>query len=230
MVLQYKIPLLPTQATASYDFQDIADGTGVVHFYAGTAISTLGTTPSQGSTTSYILSQDTFRSAGIETTTDAVVYVGSTYAQSGNQSRTFALSEFNLPKTLQGTAIISSCMKTKNPANGDGYIKPNYVLMKNSTDIGSQYGQEIATTAAGFGSAVNQLVTIDLSSPVHFAKGDVLKLRVEEWGSADAGTSTLTSTFGTDPLNRDGTNITPSSDTTSTTILKASIPFRIDIA
>ena len=62
----------------------------------------------------------------------------------------------------------------------------------------------------------------------HYKKGEILRLTIEGWIKKDgAGTSLGTVSF--DPQNRDGTLITPSTDTDVTTISTFHCPFRLDL-
>lgn len=74
---------------------------------------------------------------------------------------------------------------------------------------------------------VNHLQTFDFDN-VRFNKDDILRIKVNAYARADSGSGAIWISFGTDPLNRDGTNVTPS---TQDSITKTAIymPVRVDI-
>lgn len=222
MVLQYKIPLLPTQATASYDFNDIADGTGVKSFYGCY-------------TDDYSLLVNPLSSNQKEVIA-TVVYAGdSAFHYSGNIT-TFSLTEFNLPRTVNGTGHMTCYIKAKlNSGTGLDGAKINAIVYRNSEIISSG---NLLITNAGFPVTLNNPaysgysgnVTIPIVIPTKtYARGDQFKLGFQFGGTA-GDTTSVSYVVGIDPLDRDSTNITPSIATDATTILKADIPFRIDIA
>lgn len=181
-------------AIASYDYFDIAEGTGMKMFYA------LSTDGSDGKV--YLLNANPLFTKYIETDSSVV----------GN-TLTFSLGEFNTPKILNGTALVTGSLL--NGATGTGTLK--FELQRNTTEIGSTNMTLVNNTSYTFA------IEIDLDKE-KFEKGDSLKFVLT---FTPDGTNKLH--LGIDPQNRDGVQITPSTDKSETTQLKVYIPFNIDI-
>lgn len=88
-MLQYKIPVQPTQAIASYNYVDLVTGLGYQDFYP--------TLDAAASATDFPLNTSAMDSFGANNT----VYLNAT------TSMTFTSSGFNLPRTVKGTAYFS---------------------------------------------------------------------------------------------------------------------------
>ena len=197
MILQEKIPVPPSSAIASYNYTDIAEATGVSKFWlAVQAIS---------GNTSYLLTQNQVYSQGALSPSNEI--------NISDTSVTFALTAFNLPKTIKGTGYLNIGVKT---SAGTGSFK---ATLKNSVTgniVAVSSPDTIGTAGATFLLPMTILNT-------RFKAGEALQLTIED---QNAGTLFI----GADPQNRDGTNITPS--ITPSAHLTASalyIPFKLDV-
>lgn len=185
----------------SYDFVDIAEGTGVVAFY----LAQQGTS----SANSYLLTTNQVYSSFI-----SIVNPGAT-------TYDFDLTSFNLPKTVKGTAFLS--MGIYMVASG-GNTSVTVQIKKDSggnvTDVSSAITGDYIN---GNGAHKMLLIPIPLTQ-TNFKRGDILRCSITMYGGGSGDEE-----IGTDPIGRNGTYITsavtgPSMTTTS----KLFIPFRID--
>ena len=201
-------------AIASYDFINLVEGTGVIDFYAGKG------TDNDGDDI-YFLSSTVMPSkeGGIESSVasgDAITI-----------SPVFELTPFNSPQVLQGTAII----KFTYAADQD-HVSDVWELKVALNHFDGSTETEIAALDKRFypGSGLDKTnETAVLTCPkTHFKIGDILRLNVRVRQTTSTGSSNHIAALGHDPLDRDGTYITPSS-TEDYTQMKASIPFRVDL-
>jgi len=231
MAIPSKIPIIPTQAVASYDYTDIAEGTGLTTFYGLVSLPNGVYSPT--------LSQNPIMSYYIEHSNDSTNPMpDDAFAVIPGCKWDFDLPAFNLAKTIGGTAVIQHCFLHKNYGGSTGDTsdaKLQYIVKKVSngveTTLGSQFSlQSQSTPTNTYSNVVLAVLPITLIQ-THFKKGDILRLSVQAWAYQQAGGDRyLLMMIGTDPKNRDGTEITPSTDTGVITQLIAQIPFRIDIA
>lgn len=165
---------------ASYDFTDIAEGTGIVDFY--------GFSENLSGSTLLALGKTSLYSADI---------------QSSGTSWTFNSGAFNLPKIIKGTALIRfSAALTAGGAsvtmNFDIAIQK--VSEGTATTIGSASTATLTSAGAGT-SAKNYTIPISCTQ-THFKIGD--NLRIVFTGHTNGGTINL----GHDPANRDTAEMT----------------------
>lgn len=204
------VPASPPSAIASYDYTDIAEGTGIKNFYAAQSIAS--------GAASYFL------------TTDDTLYSGVLSEKVQDQGGTVSIinyeTTFNMPKTIKGKIRISVTLGV------DGSNVTSSVVLSlwkvsgaTTTQIGDTVGTEKLTEAGPGQYDRTRNVTIEAADRVHFKKGDTLRLTVKLIGLAGASE---TFGYGCDPANR--------SDTTSSsggiiiaaghpTQLKVGIPF-----
>lgn len=233
MAIQEKIPVLQSSAIASYDYQDIADGTGIEIFYG----CFLELNTEQGETPSYtsiltsensfipkLIVNTVFRSA-LGLTTSYSIYAG--------YEKTFNLTAFNSPRIIRGRALIQNCFcaRLTTGASNTTRTKIKYTLQKNGVEIASAFSEYLEASADVYGSP--KLVSVYIDVPqTNFKRGDVLSLKMEAWGKyvVSPGSDTYLK-FGADTLNRDDPagDITPSTEVQETTQLKVYIPFKINI-
>jgi len=149
--LPQAFPQVPPSAIASYDYFDIAEGTGMKQFY-------LCTSEITGPAVDYHLVGN-------------VIYSAELYLQFATASDIdFDLSAFNFPKTISGTGILQIAFRNAG-ASGTCYIICR--LKKNDTVIVSIQSPTEASAAQG---VWNMPITIPQT---HFKKGDVLRLTIE---------------------------------------------------
>jgi len=186
---------------ASYDYVDIAEGTGVVVFNGGKA--------AVSGSAVFLLSRNTFYS-------DVVSSVNATTLNAD-----FDLTPFNLPKTIKGTAYLSFGFYQVN-AGGTGYIKIQ--IQKSSGGVVSNCSSEIyADPPVGAGAHKMCFVPISLTT-THFKKGDFLRCSMQITALSS------NNEIGHDPMGRNGAYLTSALTTPPvTTKFQLYIPFQIDL-
>lgn len=200
-VLPVAFPIPGESAIASYNYTDVAEGTGVVEFYGAETYDTTATRK-------YILTANQITS----NTADLI---------SPNGTINFDLSPFNSPRTIKGTAYFSVGMYESSSAAY--YITAK--IQKSSggvvTDCSAAF-QSDTIQANGVWKMV--LVAIPLTQ-THFKKGDFLRLNLDVHGANNGNWS-----MGCDPTGRSGTYINSTLTAPSmTTKLTLNIPFKLDL-
>lgn len=205
----------------SYSHDSIAEGTGVKNFNGMT------TTGDAGSMTTELLYSDDVEIQGARIT-------GTTYGKSIDLD--FDLSELNLPRTLRGKLLVNAGFIAKRFAASSGDTL-GYLVAKlrkwdgaTETEIASTGNSTISDFVGG--SEVPLIVAMKMTVPrTHFKKGETIRITVEGWSKLETdGANDSIVVLGTDPYNRDGTHIIPSTDSpASTTKLKFLIPFEVSI-
>lgn len=181
-------------ALANYDYTDLAEGTGVVKLY--------GFNVNVSGAISFILSKNDIYSYTVETV--------------GNDTVTFNLSAFNLPKTVKGTAFVR--FSAIGPGSGD--ICYVVTIQKTSKGVTTTLGTSMQTPTLTV-LAVRNLVLQTTIPQTNFEVGDILSVKVEPVGTGG-------NYFAHDPANRNGINgVTPAA--TYPTKFEVYIPFRIDL-
>ena len=205
---------------ASFDFQDIADGTGVVKFN--------GYTTRDSNGLSYALNRFAFFSNQIETTVGPTVFSATSFVKILDID--IDLGQFNASRIAEGRATIQTSFaveRTAGPGNLEMFIK--YIIVKVSGGVETIIGTGQTETITRVSTGITKVfVTLDISlTRTHFATGDSLRLTVEGWGRNNAGGDVSGKiTIVHDPQDRDGTVITPASDD-FTTKLDFYNPFKI---
>ena len=153
-----------SQAIASYNFTDVADGTGVLVFF--------GTRTRTDSAITYRLITDTTHSEEINT--------------NGSADLDFDLTAFNLPRVAKGTAFVSVPVSA---LGGGDSITVACQLRKwdgsSETNITSVITSETYT---------NQTKMVFMALPItehNFASGDVLRLNVTTTVGGSSGNTGL---------------------------------------
>ena len=215
-VLNQAFPPVNPNVISTYNYTDIAEGTGV------TALNAFAVNESGG--ISYKLS-------------------GNAVAGTPNSSNTggtlvnpviFALSAFNLPKTIKGTAIIDGSFAVRSfggtAPSGSSYIKftIEHYDGTTATDIGNITTQTI--TVSGTTTTYSKFcVSINLTEK-HFKRGEILRLKAEQTvTNTNPGYGLVAGSLAFDPLNGDVTDYAGTySAATYHTNLKLYIPFKLD--
>ena len=218
MEVKQTFPAIPNNAIASYDYVDVANGTGITDFYLMREDSSRGLQATQTRTT-----------AKEEEMSAVYVYNGNVFHLSGSQPVTFSLAPFNLPRTIKGQALVQGSFELSG-GNAQGLIKLVFALTKNGTEFasGSMAQQSADPSAFVSGSIV---LPITITTPTHLTRGDVLGVKYYVLGKSTAvtgETAGVKTTIGTSPLDENGSVLTPSTNPGETTITKISIPFRLD--
>lgn len=202
---------------ATYDNYDFAEGTGIVNFrgfkydVSGSAV--------------YGLSNQDNYSYGVETTETI------TETDTKEIDIDFDLSEFESPKTIKGTAIVSIPMNINQDQGGEttyGYVVARIRKWDGTTETEIASGTSNRETVSE-NADTSFVKTLKIDVPItSFKVGETLRLTIEAWANSSVG-GTGTISIGHDPKNRDGTWITPSTDQV-TTNLNFYCPFRLEEA
>lgn len=158
MVIQKKFRSTTEAVIASYDFTDIAEGTGsIVYnlFLQGTSAGT-----------SFGLTAQDLRSADVEII--------------GAATRNFDLTAFNLPQTIKGTAVFEGVIDQ----SAAGNMSYTITIKKNTTTIAGPV-QSVVETETNINT--NFVVPITIPS-TNFKKGDVLRVVVQVQGNGTIAT------------------------------------------
>ncbi len=205
MVLKQKY-LSQESAIASYEYQDISSGSGVIQFKGFNHVETA--TTAFGLTTTSILSNDIFT---------ASQRINNTLAMVGDYDFDIVL---NLQQTINGSVYVNIPVDVD--WNTDN--QTHYVVVRIRRDDGAEHeiasAQSETQTSAGAGSDNSvYLVEIPITNQLIKA-GETLRLTIETWMAADTGAVNFN--LGHDPANR-------TLATTATSILAVNIPFVIDL-
>ena len=205
---------------ATYDYTDIAEGTGIQIFHGFTY-----TSLADISVNVYALGKSTEYSSLIETT------FASTATTTKVFDETFDSLSFNTPRTMKGTAQIN--LGQVSVINVTGTDEQSLVIKIIKVSGGTPAEIVSVTKSMSLATGTHKMVhTIRAVVPAtHFKIGDVLRFTIELYSNLE-GTGTVTGTnyIGHDPENRDGTGIVPSTDDPRTiTMLKFHCPFLIDL-
>jgi len=216
------------QVIATYNYTDIADGTGVQTLYGFVYSNSAGT--SVYVLTSSITQEYSTEEAQIET--DAVI-TGLSAVYVKELDLDFDLKPFNLPRNLRGVAQVNCCMRQ---SSANGQTSNAYVVARvrkwdgtTETEIASGQSYTIATTST---IVKKRILTIPITIPkgTHFKKGEILRVTLECWGNNPTGGGSCGLTLGHDFENRDGALILPSTDDPRTmTKVIFKIPFDLDL-
>ena len=211
------------KAIASYNFTDIAEGTGIVIFKLATA-------RDSSATLQKILIESNIYSDSISTETAG--------SSSGSATKTgntdFDLTIFNLPKIIGGTAFVNIGWGCEGNSNNQGGTNA-FLIVKirkwdgsTETDLGEGKSSTIVgPESAGSFTGITSALKIDIPK-THFKKGNNLRVTVEEWTLLGGGSNPGSVHIGHDPQNRDGDLIKPAS---ADIITKSNvhIPFVFDL-
>ncbi len=202
-------------AIASYDYVDIADGTGVIVFQGATT--KLVTTTSHFLTKSNIYSNDIESAGSINSAALTKVL-----------DVDFDTSILNFSRIMRGTAIINIPMNISSSATYTGVLIVRISKWDGSTE--TLIATATSETIGPATGSLSKVMAVHLTLPeTPFKVGDAIRLGIEGWIQRTAGGVAGTLTIAHDPQNRDGTKITPTGDATLTTKLVANIPFEINL-
>lgn len=213
------------EAIATFNFEDIVSGTGIILLYAGTTVD------------KNVLSNFVFYSNKVA---EAAVATGATSTYTKKFDVDFDVT-INKTLELQGTAIVTVPIKVTNVAGGGASSSAYAVAILKKEDVtivtntGVTSGVVLATaTDRGWGVEIAYgSPTIDLVIPAGttFKVGDTLRLTVEIWAK---GTSTDgTVTFAHDPQDRtqdwDFTSTWDSTGKDMTSQIKLQLPVKLNL-
>jgi|TARA_B100001964_G_scaffold216041_1_gene254941 hypothetical protein len=180
---------------ASYNYTDIADGTGIVTFYAGIGETSAGNI--------YILSQQTQRMSILY---EAASVAGSASEYTKGYDKDFDLTPFNAPRIIGGTVTAGlgwSQWERSGSLSATGYVR---LVIKHVTEAGAE--TDLVTlqtpTATGGDAQIHIVDYVSGTIPrTHFKIGEKLRVTYEGWWFQDNGTPQpwITNEFYFDPLN-----------------------------
>ena len=206
----------------TYQYTDIAAGTGMVEYY-------LGETNNSGTPASHAnlyMSDHKFYSTHV--LTGAKSFSG---AYTRLIERTADI-EFNLPRVMKGNALVNvplgMYVNVAPGCNSYVYAYVKKVSDAGVTDIAHSSG---AIVTAGVALATYTRVNSAISIPIpqtHFKRGDSLRLLLEVWSSTTGNSDVF---IGHDPQNRAATEEEWGTKTfgTQPSILTFTVPFKIDL-
>jgi len=209
-------------AVASYNWTDIAEGTGLVQFYGGAS-------GLEGDRI-YIMHQDPFYtteknggSSKSEATTSLLV------------DKTFSLEPFNSPRVLIGTAWVTFA-RTIGWQNNSGVVWEFWdvidIINVTTDEVLTTFTSEkFVTTGTGTGAQSKTEMRIHRFSisTSSLKKGEALGVRIRVYGKINTGTWNKNAYISYDPLNRDDGSFTPSTNEDIESVLRIKIPFKIDL-
>jgi len=174
--LPEQFPIPTPDAIASFDYTDIAEGTGLVILY-GTDFRI------DGSTISYGLIKNPQRSTTLYTD-----------VSSGTPSYNFDLSAFNLPKVVKGTAYFSACVYGTPESNGYIRVQLKKYDGTTETNVSTQVSEVFGNTST------NRRVFFKLPcTETHFKKGEILRLTISGDGTGGRFYHDPINSSGADP-------------------------------
>ena len=195
---------------ASFDFTDIANGVGFESYYC--FVSETNTGEALGLTPQIIRS--------------AINQIDLTLATSPNTIfKDFDLSQFNIPRTIKGTAIITGSLTwDRSDANQRGFLTVGLYKWDGSTE--TLLASDRTIEYGNLDQDDNYLLLLDVPETV-FATGEILRLKFTATVTGTTGTPSSFS-IGTDPTDRDGGTLKPASEDV-TTVTRVDTPFKLDL-
>lgn len=221
MALQSKFRR-PADSIATYDFFDIAGGTGYITFYGGRTIT--------NNSTDWVLSTTPFYSYGTGTYESLT-----TSADTQEFAQDFDVV-MNKTILIRGNVLVNTpCSIVSSGNNGRVYFKIYLRRVVGGTE--TTIGSSVSTSSKFNSSASTQHIvlhqTFNIANPEKVKKGDTLRLTIEAYSWVGSGTGSIT--VWHDPQGRTNDDITasessnqaPTSD--DSTILQMQLPILIGI-
>lgn len=217
ITLPLNFPLPGESAVASYDYEDIVDGSGIVLLQA------IGFTDSTGET--YGLSKNSLYGDPTETGSDPATEANFTI----EKTLTFSSAIFNTPRTIKGIAYIDGTMGLVESGATDGFnAKITFTFYhydgSTQTSIGSVTTETVESTHSS-----TKLQSFCLKTTLTqklFQIGEVLQIKVDVYLQKTGGTSNNQLFLAFDPMGNDTTHI---SSTNNQTTLRFLVPFKINL-
>ncbi len=214
-VLPQNFPVPSEASTTSFNYTDIADGTGVRIFNGMIVSAQTGIAPHTTQIIKYILHQESIESDGAEKFKS-----GTTAADGVAFDIDLDLTQFNLPQNIKGKALVTI---NGNMTGGDALVNHSACFEFNlirwdgssETIIGTGYSNPLGTVTTGT-TTFYGVTEIEIATKSHFKIGDVLRLNVIAYTrSSDAGQGGIVKLF-IEPV-------------TSGEELKVYVPFDLDL-
>lgn len=218
--LPQNIPIPTSAAVASFNFFDIAEGTGIIEFHG--AVHSESNTPGYYLTTTSPYSNQVIVSG-------AVVPANTTTLISNNSF----LVKFNRAQNLKGNAKLNICFGGRRDT-GSG--SENQMYLSGATIKNATTGQTLATStsdtlmsgSSGVINTFSKIMNIDFDltgGPYHFAAGDTLSLNLPLWGVGGTAAAIIYGGYGADPIGRTDTVGLTLSGSNSTSKMTLYLPF-----
>lgn len=202
----------PDSVIQSYNYTDLASGTGYVDYYAAECVS------------GACLTNITYYSEMLCSTGNST---SATYEKVIDKDFDVLI---NSPMTLKGKAIINISYRVESAGGASSPIGyPKARIRKYSNGVETELVEATGTAVSSGGGTVYRITALDLIVPqTQFKKGDYLRLTIEGWLRRDAGAGSVTLTIAHDPKGRTADAIF-SWDTTGAypTPLKFQAPIRV---
>lgn len=211
------------ESITTFDFTDIASGTGTEIYQALTTDETAGT--------QFLLVDNVTDKISTNAETEVIGDVAQD-ALELQMDQDFDLPQFNLTRTIKGTGFIRVSTKTElsqasNLGDVDMWFVFKIVHFDGATEtvIGTATQSKNNFTSLTSNVRSNKLMKIDFTERI-FKKGDILRLTVEGWVDANngaaAGSTGVHHTVGHSPTETSG------SDLGTNTKLILWIPYKIE--
>ena len=206
MTIGQQYPQLPDASIASYSFTDLATAVGYETYY----LAVVRTKTQSAAEADRILSP-------IIIACDTAVKEETTIIAGAGVTRNYDSSTFNLPRTIRGDLIFSTTLE----ANTNGSPTLNVTFKKvdadsNETTIALFSGGQTLSANTPHTQTIKKATTQTLVK-----KGEKLRLTIQQ--IADATDELFA--YGSDPLDRNGSQIIVDSTTGASTITKILVPF-----
>lgn len=207
MALQKKYRNIGETPIASYNYTDVAEGTGVIAFYGG-GIATSGAVE-------YRLDSRQFdpwhhvRLNGDETNSGRyAIAISSSSSYTKIHDLDFKTSAFNLPRTLNGTMHCQIPFAFDPQLSTDDlrlYAVANVIRLRDAVETQIATGtSEPQSTAVTSATVTDGMISFIVTIPkTKFKKNDILQVTLEIWAQRFAGSGSHAVLIVTDPLARD---------------------------
>jgi hypothetical protein len=200
-------------AVASYDFYDIAEGSGIITFNGFTSYS--------NDVREYNLSSNSTVGTNDQFTT---YHLAGTIGETKVMDLDFDVV-FNTPKRIKGNVLVSATIGIENANSGSRTIYFIAKLRKVSNGVETEIAnaESYNVVYINVNGVDNYLVKIPLSTIQSFSKGDTLRLTIEVYAVQSTGSSDVT--IWHDPQDL----VDPGASTTTPASLKLFLPVVIDL-
>lgn len=209
-------------SVVTYNYNDIANGTGTIIFY--------GFSHKETTTEAYALTNQS--SVYSENITIDLSTTSDSFTKEGDLD--FDLTAFNTPMTVaKGTMIASGTVLAGHVSSytADIYLVVRLKRVRGGveTEISNAQSGTWESQAKAYVTFKTLNTELDISENAEFLIGDVLRVTVEFWTKRTTGTN-CPAYFCFDPANR-ATDVThqTADDSADTTRLQFHIPFRLDL-
>jgi len=214
-------------AVASYDYEDIAEGTGHVLFYGFSA-------ELSGASSTYHLGKDAIYS---NTPFTSAVVGGA--AAASTLDLDFDTSPFNAPRIIEGDAYVSIPLAYVQNTSSGGEMFYYATISKwdgtTETVLVGPLCSETFSGATGADDQINRVITVKLTVPrTTFKVGDAVRLVIDLWCKSLDTPNDGWHCLGHDPKNRTNEVVgvgepIPFADYSNTTQMILDLPFVLDI-